>query len=799
MPLDLTGINLDVLRKSPTQGIRRPRNPLAAGFASGVDALQGLGYSAGAAVADALGANNARDWFLDRATLNQFEAQEAGRPDLERVEDQDLSTALPFIGYQIAKQIPQIGGALAAGAVLPQVAVPAALSRGAAMLPRAVGGGGATAGATFGAQRAAVEAGQRFGRNLVGGAGLGSVMGLGAMYGESVEAGDPSPYAAMAAAPIYGLAEGLPTALLGNTIARGAFRGSLPTRMAKAAGANALTGATSELAQNEMEMAFNPTLDPDEVFSRRLNAAVVGGLAEGAIGSLGGLRRPQNLLPGANPQRDEPPPPATPVQDPTAAAGGEGLPRLSQAATPGVTGSLFDEVAGPVRPQPPEAPETYEELLSAARSIEAYLNEARATGNRALEDAALSALNQVYAQVNALQPGQPGQMPLWSGVYETVGGRPIELTGTEAARGGLPTLDGEREFAPPQDRRQQEIAYAIRTTNQSLPRGERMTPAQVGRFINQYLALLDRPADLQEFLQTASIPDPVLTVALDIAEGRQRQMVDFGTGFAQPGVRVGQAPVSTGTEEQIREKNRQQAAEERQAAEAETARLRQESELESANARVEGQRARETGAKRRQMLDEALEGATSTKNARNRFVRRLRKEGMAGGITPAESQAIERYFDAVAATTPPPQPPTEIPSTPNEMPADLVPERAEREAPPATRTTRRDRPGFSLSPPPQTQADLDNLARAQARRDRRAARDEQPPGEAPQEGRAPRQGEMFTPKTGQPTAEATMVTIEVTDEDGNPVQIDVAASKVKDYKAEIKKFKALIDCLQSKR
>jgi hypothetical protein len=303
MPLDLTGIDVAGINSLFPQ--KPKRNPVVAGLSSGIDQLQGLGYNALAAGADALKLERGRDWLLERAARNEAEAYASGRPDLEMVEDQDLSTALPFAAYQIAKQVPQIGAALGIGALTGGAGmVPMGLARGAASLPAVVGGGGLRAGADFAARRAALQAGERFAQNLTGGAVLGAGMGVGDMYGESVEAGDPSPYKAFAASPLYALAEGLPTAVLGNTLARGAFSGGLGTRMAKAGAVNAGAGSLSELAQEELVMGFNPNLTPEEVASRRLNAAVIGGLAEGTFGSLGGLRRPPqpvNLLPGANP------------------------------------------------------------------------------------------------------------------------------------------------------------------------------------------------------------------------------------------------------------------------------------------------------------------------------------------------------------------------------------------------------------------------------------------------------------------------------------------------------------------
>ena len=135
-------------------GAEQPkRNALAAGFSSGIDELQGLAYSGAAAVADVTGLDKAKNWLDEQAQRNSVEAARNGRPDLERIEDQTLGSALPYLGYQVAKQVPNLIGGIAAGALVPEVAVPAALSRGAAMLPKFLGGGSLGAAEGFAATR----------------------------------------------------------------------------------------------------------------------------------------------------------------------------------------------------------------------------------------------------------------------------------------------------------------------------------------------------------------------------------------------------------------------------------------------------------------------------------------------------------------------------------------------------------------------------------------------------------------------------------------------------------------------
>jgi len=267
------------------------RGAIAAGLSAGVDQLQGLGYSALGGVADIVGASGARDWANEQARRNQIDASVGGRPDLERIEDQTLGSALPYVGYQIAKQVPTMAG-IAGAQLIPgagQVAGAVGLTRLGAVAPRMLGGGGLQAGSSIAARRAALAQGEAFGTGTL----AGSAMGFGSLYGESVEGGDPSPFKSLALAPIYGAAEAvLPAVLQGSLRAPARYSGNLGTRMAKAGGVAGAGETLTELGQNELEMGMRSDLTDEEIASRRLNAAAAGLIVGGSLGTAGGLRGP---------------------------------------------------------------------------------------------------------------------------------------------------------------------------------------------------------------------------------------------------------------------------------------------------------------------------------------------------------------------------------------------------------------------------------------------------------------------------------------------------------------------------
>lgn len=295
-----TGTSLEDAAKAFGVKYTPDRNAFMAGLSSGTDQLQGLGYGVLGAGARAVGLDSAADWADKNVRINNSEAQYNGRPDLENIEDQTLGSMPGYLVYQGAKQLPVIGGTIAAGAVMPEAVIPAALSRGLAFAPRAIGGGGLSSSALgaaegYAAKKAltneAIAAGNQFGR--IGAAAY--PMSVGSLYNEAVERGDPSQgdaLAAFAAGVPYAAGEAVMPAMVTRGLGTGlGFKGNLATRMGKAAGVDAIGEAGTELFQNELEMGFAGPLTDEEAFSRRLNSAVAGGLVGGMYGAPAGIRK----------------------------------------------------------------------------------------------------------------------------------------------------------------------------------------------------------------------------------------------------------------------------------------------------------------------------------------------------------------------------------------------------------------------------------------------------------------------------------------------------------------------------
>jgi len=239
----------------------RDRSAIGAGLSAGLDTLQTIGLGTLAAGAEAFGAEDTADRLMYQAEGQQAQAFLQGKPEYERIEDQEsIGDFAGYIPYQIAKGLPIMGGIAATGAI--------------------TGGVGAAAGLTA---RAATMAGT----------GLASYgTGVGSLYGSAYDAyredgQRPNLGEVFAKALPYAAAEMvLPTAVAG-TVTKAGLRPTAATRSQatlQGIGGGFATEAITETAQTGLEISMNPYLSEEEKYSQLLNAAVAGGLSGGAIG-----------------------------------------------------------------------------------------------------------------------------------------------------------------------------------------------------------------------------------------------------------------------------------------------------------------------------------------------------------------------------------------------------------------------------------------------------------------------------------------------------------------------------------
>jgi hypothetical protein len=253
------------------------------GISAGVDQTQAMLVGAGAAAADLVGADGVRDRLNAEVRDQQAQAVLSNNPEIaQRIED--IGSVGEFGQYfinQLGQQVPIMGGIVAAGAVTGGVGGVAT-------------GIGARAGLAGLAWRGAAGAVRGLGSTPAG-LGAGYTYGVGSLYNESVEGGNPDAAGSFLGAVPYAAAESLVPLSVAKVVKKSGGPVNLlssPTRRGRAAqgAAAGLVGETgTELLQSELEMGMRDDLTPEEIASRRLNAAVSGGLIGGTLGAGGGF------------------------------------------------------------------------------------------------------------------------------------------------------------------------------------------------------------------------------------------------------------------------------------------------------------------------------------------------------------------------------------------------------------------------------------------------------------------------------------------------------------------------------
>lgn len=250
-------------------------NFLSGGLKAGVESAAGVFSSGVGMVGKLTGSQTLQDLGRAGAQESDRKAAELGRPDLENLSDQSLGSAIPYLGYQIAKSVPTIATVLTGAALAPEVAIPGAVGRGFAALPRFLGGG---AGVEAGAAAA-----QRLAALTIGGTPL-SAASLyhgadekegGATFGDAIKSVAMAPVAAaLFGAELSPLGEG-GVGLGKRLLARG--MGGAATGIVQGAGTQALADM------------LRPDLTTHEKLARITEAGLNNAAIGGAIGMSGGL------------------------------------------------------------------------------------------------------------------------------------------------------------------------------------------------------------------------------------------------------------------------------------------------------------------------------------------------------------------------------------------------------------------------------------------------------------------------------------------------------------------------------
>lgn len=247
----------------------------AAGVATGFDSLQQVGARIAA----------------DRARA----AQATDRLDLEKpILELKGSEALPFLGFQLAKQVPSLAALLAGTVLAPQAAVPAGLARLGAALPRVLGGGAGLA------EAAAAKTGQEFAREVTGATIAGFPLGVGQLF----DAAKQKEGGASQGDALASIAGGVPFAAVGGLLPTSlrelGMKGSAGTLARRVLTGAATTGAIAgpqTAVQTALTQQFGPPKSFEDKSYEIVNAALTGAVTAAALGGVVGLRRLKNVKP----------------------------------------------------------------------------------------------------------------------------------------------------------------------------------------------------------------------------------------------------------------------------------------------------------------------------------------------------------------------------------------------------------------------------------------------------------------------------------------------------------------------
>lgn len=356
---------------------------ISAGLRAGVREAGGLTGAAAAAVGKFSGLEGLEQWGTQTAQEQFAKAREVGRSDLETAPWREggggLAGALPWLGYQAAKQVPQLAAGVAAGMLVPEAAVPAALARAGAALPEFLGGGAIKTATTEAAREAAMQTGRGLAKQAIGQEVAGLPAAAGSMYQEAMERpGGPTKEDAAKAlgmAPFYSALDAAAPAVEVSRLAKG-LTGNLAKRVATGVATDAIMEMPQEAAQTAMELSFRPDLSTTEKASQIVDAALTGGAVGGVFGGVSSLRQTKNIPPNRLSDDDlldsvDHDLGRMPTQPAAPAAAAPAAPAETEAAPPAVEGAVTTAPAEPAEPAAPPMMAQIEEAEAPVREAAA--------------------------------------------------------------------------------------------------------------------------------------------------------------------------------------------------------------------------------------------------------------------------------------------------------------------------------------------------------------------------------------------------------------------------------------------
>lgn len=301
-PLDFSrlpafGVSRPEEKKQPAKGLVAPS--LRAGLAD----LVGPFGSAAQGAGKLFGLRTVEDFGRGVSEDAQAASIRYGRPDLEIAPwKEGGASVLPWLAYQALKQVPMIATYMVGGRAYSKLGgtAPRELQKFGAVVPKALGGGGARLGASVATRRAAVASGKDLATQMVGG----SIAGLPIAFGSMIQEADQKPggatiqdaQKAALLSPIYSALDALQPAALKGLLKRGQA-GGIVRRVATASLAGAAAEVPQEGMQTALELSFRSDMPMREKLGYIVDAAVTGGAVGGVFGGAGGIRRMQHADP----------------------------------------------------------------------------------------------------------------------------------------------------------------------------------------------------------------------------------------------------------------------------------------------------------------------------------------------------------------------------------------------------------------------------------------------------------------------------------------------------------------------